>query len=157
MIRYDSPEFWAAVRGEWASIGYSGYVWVSVEKPTLSEARSTWIGSGEWFNISGLDLDPASLPSWRESLRQRPYVWKQPDKDTAIDTPVWAAVECGEWEAAHYAGVSERGCFRVWRGGSTRWTARPCGCWPAWVVVSRIVLADPSDPTRKPPADWRPT
>jgi hypothetical protein len=154
MIKYDSPEFWQAVWGEWVAVYESGLVYVYEQKPYLGGSIWRSPEGTTWTRCTCLDLDPASLPPWRESLRQRPYVWQQPDKDTPKGVKVWArAHPAAMWIRSHYAGVSVTGALLVWAAGQTEWTAGKDG----WVYAAQIVLADPTDLDRVPPADWRPT
>ena len=148
MIAYDSPEFWSAVCGRWAAIDENGNVCLYEQEPQLCE-RVWWAPGSLWLDCRGLNLDPSSLPPWRESLRRRPHVWRPPDKTT----PHMARVFCryakqGQWSRRHYAGNDS-----VYPAGTTDWTCESSV--PAY--VEQIVLADPDDPTLVPPEDWQPT
>jgi hypothetical protein len=153
MIAYDSPEFWVAVRGEWVAIDENGNICLYEQEPKL--CGNVWWGPGsKWVDCGVLDFDPSSFPRWRESLRTRPYVWRQPDKNTPKGSKVWSRPHGGAtWTRSHYAGVSVTGAPIVWSDGKTEWTAGPDGWWYA----AHVVLADPTNPDRAPSVAWKPT
>ena len=74
MIQYDSPAFWAAIKGDFVTVDADGsaYTWFRIE-PSIPADANYWSNCEDsCCELDALDLDRASLPPWRESLRNRP-------------------------------------------------------------------------------------
>lgn len=82
-------------------------------------------------------------------LAERPYEWQVPDASTPIDAKVWVRSLVRTWVRRHFA-AAEHDRLYVWSSSGTSWTANNQTQW------YYVVLADPDNPDRQPPADYVP-
>lgn len=146
MLIYGSKEFWDALRPEIvATIRHKNGKLFGCERGNIAKDAIGYVytdreGSKAFWTLECLNIDPASIPPWEESLIHRPLQWREADETTPIDTLVWSP--CKPWRLRYYAGNGE-----VWVGGCTSKTSivseRPSG---------PILIADHGD--EKPPEDY---
>ncbi len=157
-VRWNSPEFWNAIRGRFAFVQRDGTPYSSDARPK-DAIRYQWDinDSDLWRRLSCMDIADLPSPSrWKDSLIERPYDWQPVPDDAPMDTPVWVYAPPDPplypvlgWLLRYYAGSG-----RVWANGRRSYD----NCMTLLADRERtMVLADPNDPDRKPPDDWRPT
>ena len=153
MLKYDSPEFWN-VLAPWVRYvtAYGGAAVCCWENQPI-KPYDIWLNAGGRYATASVpDIDPATIPPWEESLIERPYVWQVPNETTPIDTPCLARDFVDNVWLRRYSAGFENGVTYCWDDGKTAWSSGGLDR-SVWTF---IVLADPNNPDRVPPADWKP-
>ena len=154
-IKRGSPEYWNMLPDwvKYTAIDGNGNDYAFAFEPEINCNVWDSVFAKKLIHNKNYDI-PAIVRdniSWDLSLLTRPYTWKQPDKNTPIDTKVYVLFSASAACYYHFAGMKDDG-IGVFTNGCTSWTSNgirvitPGAC-------AFVVIADPDNLGRKPTYD----